>query len=130
MNNTVLLGRVVRDIELRYKGVNQTTIAKFTVAVNRKFKKDEADFINCIAFGKTAEIISQYFSKGSQIGIVGRIQTGSYDAQDGTKRFTTDVIVESFSFVGSSKDNGQAASNDNTEVADDITPVNDETLPF
>ena len=129
MNNTVLLGRVVRDIELQYKGVNQTAIAKFTVAVNRKFKKDEADFINCIAFGKTAEIITQYFSKGSQIGIVGRIQTGSYDAQDGTKRFTTDVIVESFSFVGSSKDNGQAASS-NTEVADDITPVNDETLPF
>ena len=129
MNNTVLLGRVVRDIELQYKGVNQTAIAKFTVAVNRKFKKDEADFINCIAFGKTAEIITQYFSKGSQIGIVGRIQTGSYDAQDGTKRFTTDVIVESFSFVGSSKDNGQAASS-NTEIPDDITPEDDDDMPF
>ena len=130
MNNTVLLGRVVRDIELQYKGVNQTAIAKFTVAVNRKFKKDEADFINCIAFGKTAEIISQYFGKGSQIALTGSIRTGSYDAQDGTKRFTTDVIVESFSFVGSNKDNGQATSNDNTEVADDITPVDDDDMPF
>ena len=130
MNNVAILGYVVRDIELQYKGVNQTAIAKFTVAVNRKFKKDEADFINCIAFGKTAEIITQYFSKGSQIGIVGRIQTGSYDAQDGTKRYTTDVIVESFSFVGSGKDNGQAVSNGNTEVADDIAPVDDKDMPF
>ena len=96
MNQVNLLGRLSKDVDYR---TGNTNIARFTLAVNRKFKRDEVDFINCIAFGKTADIINQYFSKGSQIAISGNIRTGSYEAQDGTKRYTTDVVVETFDFI-------------------------------
>lgn len=96
MNQVNLLGRLSKDVDYRTGNAN---IARFTIAVNRKFKKDEADFINCIAFGKTADIINQYFSKGSQIAISGNIRTGSYEAQDGTRRYTTDIVVETFDFI-------------------------------
>lgn len=96
MNQVNLLGRLSKDVDYRTGNAN---IARFTIAVNRKFKKDEADFINCIAFGKTADIINQYFSKGSQIAINGNIRTGSYEAQDGTRRYTTDIVVETFDFI-------------------------------
>lgn len=131
MNKVALLGRLTRDPELRYTPGNGTAVCKFTLAVNRQFKKDEADFISCVSFGKSAETISQYLLKGSQIAIGGRIQTGSYDAQDGTKRYTTDVVVESFEFVGGSK--GNSSNSDgfgSNNFDDDITPVNDEDMPF
>lgn len=96
MNQVNLLGRLSKDVDYRTGNAN---IARFTLAVNRKFKKDEADFINCIAFGKTADIINQYLSKGSQIAISGNIRTGSYEAQDGTRRYTTDIVVETFDFI-------------------------------
>ncbi len=129
MNTVQLLGRMVKDPDINV--TSNTTVAKFTLAVNR-FKKGEADFINCVAFGKTAENIANFFFKGNQIAIKGRIQTGSYDAQDGTKRYTTDVAVESFEFVGS---NGQAntqgnSSDDAFGAYDDITPVDDGDMPF
>lgn len=98
MNQVNLLGRLSKDVDYR---TGNTNIARFTLAVNRKFKRDEADFINCIAFGKTADIINQYFSKGSQIAISGNIRTGSYEAQDGTRRYTTDIVVETFDFISS-----------------------------
>ena len=132
MNKVVLIGRFTKDPELRYAAGSGTAVTRFTIAVNRQFKKDEADFINCVAWNKTAETIAQYFIKGRPIAIVGHMQTGSYDAQDGTKRYTTDVAVDSFEFVGS---NGQASTQGNSSddafgAYDDITPVDDGDMPF
>ena len=103
INKVVLLGRLTKDPELKYAAGSGTAVCRFTVAINRQFKKDETDFINCVAFGKTGETITQYLTKGRQIAVTGSIRTGSYDAQDGTKRYTTDVIVETFEFVESKK---------------------------
>ena len=103
INKVVLLGCLTKDPELRYAEGSGTAVCRLTVAINRQLKKDEADFINCIAFGKTGETITKYFTKGSKIAITGNIRTGSYDAKDGTKRYTTDVIVETFEFVESKK---------------------------
>ena len=128
MNKVILTnGRLVKDVEL--KGTIAFQIARFTVAVNRQFKKDEADFINCVAFGKKAEIIEKFFEKGSPINIIGRLQTGSYE-KDGVKHFTTDVIVDNFEFVASSKK--VENKTENNMSFDDLTPVNeiDEELPF
>ncbi|EGT3613208.1 single-stranded DNA-binding protein [Clostridium perfringens] len=110
MNITVLVGRLTSDPQVKLAG--DTTVAKFTLAVNR-FKKGEADFINCVAFGKTAENIANFFFKGNQIAIKGRIQTGSYDAQDGTKRYTTDVVVEGFDFIDGNKKDNNTSSDEN-----------------
>lgn len=134
MNSVQLLGRLARDPEVRYTaGENPTAVARFTVACNRKYKKDaeqEADFISCIAFGKTAEFIERYFSKGSSIALNGRIQTGSYTNKDGNKVYTTDVVVESVEFVGSKNNSGgdgkQNGSDDFMNIPDNI----DEALPF
>ena len=132
INSVNLIGRLTKDVDLRFASGSGTTIAKFTLAVPREFKKDETDFINCVAFGKAAETINQYVTKGRQFAVTGRIQTGSYDAQDGTKRYTTDVIVNGFTFVDSN--NGANQNNDNANnsnnVPDDVTPVNDGDMPF
>lgn len=138
INKVVLIGRLTKDPELRFTAGSGMAVSRFTVAVNRQFKKDETDFINCVAFGKTAETISQYLTKGRQIAVIGSIRTGSYDAQDGTKRYTTDVAVESFEFIGS---NGQANNQGNTQentsfdggwdLESDFTPVDDMgDMPF
>lgn len=134
MNKVVLLGRMVKDPELRFTPGSGTAVSRFTVAVNRQFKKDETDFISCVAFGKTAETISQYFVKGQQIAVAGRIQTGSYD-KDGKKVYTTDVVVESFDFVGNSGQADRDYVSDNNAGPfdggfDDITPVDDGDMPF
>ena len=100
MNKVILIGRLTKDPELRYAAGSGTAVCRFTVAINRQFKKDETDFINCVAFGKTGETITQYLTKGRQIAVTGSIRTGSYDAQDGTKRYTTDVVVEQMEFLG------------------------------
>ncbi|MDU1313914.1 MAG: single-stranded DNA-binding protein [Clostridium septicum] len=134
MNKVILIGRLTKDPELNYAASNGTAITRFTLAVNRQFKKDEADFINCIAFGKTGEVIAQYLTKGRQLAITGNIRTGSYDAKDGTKRYTTDVIVESCEFIGNGQ--GNDASNkinntfDNKNFDEDMTPVDDGDMPF
>ena len=103
INKVILLGNLTKEPQLTYAAGSGTAIAKFTLAVSRPLKKNETDFINCIAFGKTGETITKYFTKGSKIAITGNIRTGSYDAKDGTKRYTTDVIVETFEFVESKK---------------------------
>lgn len=105
MNKVILIGRLTKDPELRYAAGSGTAICKFTVAINRQYKKDETDFINCIAFNKLGEAIAQYVTKGMQLAVTGSIRTGSYDGQDGIKRYTTDVIVESFEFIGNSNSN-------------------------
>lgn len=130
MNKVVLIGRLTKDPELRYAAGSGTAVTRFTIAVNRQFKKDEADFINCVAWNKTAETIAQYFTKGRLIAIVGHMQTGSYDAQDGTKRYTTDVAVESFEFVGSNGQANNQGSNNADAFSefggfDDVAPADD-----
>ena len=103
MNNVCIIGRLTKDLETR-TSPSGTTIGKTSIAVNRKFKKEETDFINLIAFNKTAELMSQYLGKGSQVGIDGRIQTGSYDNKDGKKVYTFDVVVDSITFIDSKKE--------------------------
>ncbi|MGN1029761.1 MAG: single-stranded DNA-binding protein [Bacilli bacterium] len=136
MNKVVLIGNLTKDPELNFTAGSGTAVARFTVAVAR-MKKGESDFINCISFGKTAETIAQYFFKGSKIALEGHIQTGSYDAKDGTKRYTTDVIVDRFEFVGNNKnDNQSGVSNNFNQDSNfgsfeaDITPVDDGDMPF
>ena len=105
MNKVILMGRLVRDPEVRYsQGDNATAVARYTLAVNRKFKKDgdpTADFISCVVFGRSAEFTEKYFRKGMQVAISGRIQTGSYTNKDGQKVYTTDVVVEEQEFAES-----------------------------
>lgn len=104
MNKVVLVGRLTRDPEVRYGGANNTAVARFTLAVDRRFKRENepnADFINCIAMGKSAEFIEKYFRKGMKVSICGHIQTGSYTNKDGQKVYTIDVFVEEQEFVES-----------------------------
>ena len=114
MNHIALIGNICKDIEVRYtQGNEPMAVARFSVAVQRKTKNSQgqydSDFISCIAFGKTAENISKFFGKGSKIGVEGRIQTGSYTKQDGTKVYTTDVVVEGFDFCEKAQNTQQYA---------------------
>lgn len=133
MNKVVLIGNLTKDVDLSFAAGSGTAVGRFTVAVAR-MKKGESDFPNCISFGKTAETIAQYFFKGSKIAIEGHIQTGSYDAKDGTKRYTTDVIVDRFEFVGQANNNNQGNTSSNNfnqnNFEDEMTPVDDGDMPF
>lgn len=142
MNSVQLTGRLTRDPDVRYTD-GGLSIARFTLAVNRRFKQEngpDADFISCIAFGKTAEFIEKYFFQGRKMDMNGRIQTGSYTDKDGIKRYTTDIVVENVEF-GESKSAGDksgqqagrptpsqaaAPSDGFMNIPDDI----DEELPF
>lgn len=105
MNKIFLMGRLTRDPEVRHSaGENSMAIARYTIAVDRRFKRDEeatADFIGCVAFGRQAEFAEKYFRQGIKIAISGRIQTGSYVNKDGVKVYTTDVVVEDQEFAES-----------------------------
>lgn len=136
MNSVQIVGRFTRDPDIRYAD-SGTSIARFTLAVDRAYKREEgpgADFISCVAFGKTAEFIEKYFCKGKQIGATGRIQTGSYTNKDGVKVYTTDVVAERVEFVGSKTDTADAGSRKQEEAADgdfmNIPDGFDEELPF
>lgn len=113
MNKVTLIGRLTKDPDVRYsQGENATAIARYTIAVNRRFKRDnepEADFINCVAFGKQGEFAEKYLSKGMKIAVVGRIQTGSYE-KDGVKHYTTDIVVEEHEFCESKGSGSGSAS--------------------
>ena len=102
MNKVVLIGRTTKSPELRYAPGTGTAVCRFTLAVNRPYKKDETDFINCVAFGKIAETIAQYVLKGRQVAITGSIRTGSYENNAGDKIYTTDVVLDGFEFIGNS----------------------------
>ena len=143
MNKVQLVGRLTRDPEIRYsQGENATATARFSVAVNRRFKNSDgnydADFINCVAFGKSAEFVEKYFKKGMAIGLTGRIQTGSYTNKDGQKVYTTDVVVEETEFVeskGASNTDNSNASRPTPSALNNSDFVNipdgvDEELPF
>ncbi|BCN29542.1 single-stranded DNA-binding protein [Anaeromicropila herbilytica] len=140
MNKVILMGRLTRNPEVRYsQGTKSMAIARYIIAVNR-FRKnngqEEADFIPCVAFDKSAEFAEKYFSQGSKITIVGRIQTGSYTNKEGVKVYTTEVIVEEQEFAesknarnteGSSRPvPGQADANGFMNIPEDL----DEELPF
>lgn len=127
MNNVSLMGRLVKDVDLNYIAGSGKAKGTFTIAVQRKFKKDEANFINCVVFGKTAEIISQYIFKGTMIGITGNIRNNNYKKKDGTMAYTTNVIVENFTFCDSSKKNSN--SNNNLNL-DDLNFIDDGENPF
>lgn len=111
MNKVILMGRLTRDPEIRYsQGENATAIARYTLAVDRRFNRNgdenSADFIGCVAFGKSAEFAERYLHKGTKIAITGRIQTGSYTNRDGVKVYTTDVVVEDQEFAESKNSAG------------------------
>ena len=125
MNKTILIGRTTKDIDLRYTtGEKQTAVARFTLAVNRFRKDDGADFISCVAFGKTAENMDRYVHKGDKVGIIGHIQTGSYE-KDGRKIYTTDVIVEETEFLSS-----QRQTEPHKTTSDYYEPLRDDDIPY
>ena len=142
MNKVILMGRLTRDPEVRYsQGENSTAIARYTLAVDRRFRRNNdgeqsADFIGCVAFGRSAEFAEKYFRQGLKVIVTGRIQTGSYTNKEGQKVYTTDVVVEENEFAESKKsdDNAPAYSaptpmpggNGFMNIPDGI----DEELPF
>ena len=122
MNKIILIGRLTKDPEVRSTSTGITT-ANFTVAAQRPFKnkngEQEADFLPCVAFRNSADFISKYFKKGSMICVEGRVQTRNYDAQDGTKRYVTEVIVENAEFVGG-KNEGSSSSRSTSSGFEDM----------
>ena len=146
MNEVILMGRLTRDPEVRYsQGENATAVARYTLAVDRRFNRNNdeqtADFINCVAFGRSGEFAEKYLHKGTKIAITGRIQTGSYTNKDGVRVYTTDVVVEDQEFAESknaSAANGgyaPAERNDSAPAAAGDGFMNipdgiDEELPF
>lgn len=143
MNKIILMGRLTRDPEVRYsQGENATAIARYTLAVDRRFKRDNsdqtADFIQCVAFGKSGEFAEKYFKQGTKVVVTGRIQTGSYTNKDGQKVYTTDVVVEDQEFAESKRsDSTENAPQAKTASASDagdgfmnIPDGIDEELPF
>lgn len=130
MNKVILIGRLVADPEIRYTQSGKT-VASYRLAVDRPFKQDgqqEADFINCVAWGKTGEFAGNYLRKGTKIAVEGRIQTGSYE-KDGVKHYTTDIVVDRHEFC-ESRSSGQAATA-NSNAGQAFTDMDDDgDLPF
>ena len=130
MNNVTLIGRLTKDATVRYTtGDKPMAIARFTLAVDREGKKDEADFISCVAFGKTAEFVEKYVNKGRLIGIVGHIQTGSYE-KDGKKVYTTDVIADRIQGLEAKKVNDEPVKEDVPATPEGFERLTDDDIPF
>ena len=135
INNTVLVGRMVRDAELRYTPQNQA-VATFTLAVNRNFKSQngerEADFINCVIWRQQAENLANWAKKGALIGITGRIQTRNYENQQGQRVYVTEVVAENFQLLESQKERGnQAQANSQPDFGrHGPLDISDDDLPF
>lgn len=142
MNKVIIMGRLTRDPEIRYsQGENSLAVGRFTLAVDRKFKKDgdqqTADFISCLSFGKVAEFEEKYFKQGTKVIITGRIQTGNYTNKDGQKVYTTEVVVEEQEFAESKRDGesstqggGRPSPSDANNGFMNIPEGLDEELPF
>ncbi|MBU5481868.1 single-stranded DNA-binding protein [Blautia sp. MSJ-19] len=148
MNKVILMGRLTRDPEVRYsQGDNATAVARFTLAVDRRIKRDNeasVDYINCVSFGRSAEFAEKYFRKGTKIVVAGRIQTGSYTNKDGQKVYTTDIVIEEQDFAESkatsqqnNSGNGQNTSNNRQAQQpkpqtspDGFMSADDDDLPF
>jgi single-strand DNA-binding protein len=135
------MGRLTKDVEIR-QTPNNLSVARFTIAVNRRFAKDggqQADFINCIAWRKTGEFIARYFQKGSMIAVVGSIQSRSWDGNDGKKQYATEVIVDEVYFTGSKAESSTGGNTDlsdsglddlNSQYGEDFATIGEEDLPF
>ena len=141
MNKVILMGRLTRDPEVRYsQGENATAVARYTLAVDRRFRRNNdgeqsADFIGCVAFGKSAKFAEKYFRQGIKVVVTGRIQTGSYTNKDGQKVYTTDVVVEDQEFAESKATSQQNQQNNSTPASDSDGFMNipdgiDEEMPF
>lgn len=149
MNKVTLIGRLTKDPELRYTPGAGTAVTTITLAIDRRFSKDgqkEADFIPVVIWGKQAESTAQYITKGKLIGIAGRIQTRSYDAKDGTKRYVTEVVAEEVQFIewgdnarggnnsprsnNDFNNNNYGGGNDFGSGFEDMTPVDEGDIPF
>lgn len=142
MNKVMLLGRLTKAPEIRYSQANNSIIANFTLAVNRKYVKEgeerQADFISIVAFGKTAEFTQKYFKKGMQIALCGRIQTRNYDDTNGQKRYVIEVIAEEVEFADTPKKtddsilyaNHPSNIEQNVDTGSDVIANDDDDLPF
>lgn len=137
MNKVILMGRLTRDPEVRYSaGDNSTAVARYTLAVNRRFKRDNeptADFVPCVAFGKAAEFTEKWFRQGMQVAISGRIQTGSYTNREGRKIYTTEVVLEEQEFAESKRESQQGQQAPPKYDGDGFMNIPegiDEELPF
>lgn len=128
MNKVILCGRLTKDPDVRYsQGENEMAIARYNLAVDRRGKDKETDFISCVAFGKSGEFAEKYLRKGMKILVSGRIQTGSYKNKDGQTVYTTDVVVEEHEFCESKKDSGDAPAAGDDEF---MKIENNDNLPF
>lgn len=130
MNNISIIGRMGKDVEISTSQAKGTSIGKFSVGVTRKFDKTITDWFNCVAFGKTAEVIEQYIKKGNQIGVTGEIQFGSYENKEGIKVYTTTLMVANFDFVGGNKTETATSNSKQGNFEEDMTPVDDDCMPF
>ena len=139
MNNVILIGRLTRDVELRYT-TSGTAVVRFNLAVDRRMSKEKrqqamaqnqptADFISCTAWNKTAELIANYMKKGSRLGVEGRIQTGSYE-KDGQRVYTTDVIVNQIEFLDPANNQNTGQNFGGQGDVEGFFPINDEDVPF
>lgn len=131
MNKVILIGNLTKDIELQTTN-SGVIVGKFTLAVSRRFANAngdrETDFINIVVWRELAENCAKYLSKGSKCGVVGEMQTRSYDAQDGTKRYVTEVMANEVEFLNTRAKEEGAENEPNTKP--DLTPIDDDTLPF
>ena len=128
MNKVVLMGRLTRDPETRYTQGNNTAVCSFSLAVNRRVKQEgqpDADFINVVAWAKTAEFVGKYFTKGQQVAVVGRIQTRNYDDKEGKKVFVTEVVAEEVYFADSKKEQSNVTTSEGFMAVE-----GDSGLPF
>lgn len=139
MNKVILMGRLTREPEVRYSsGAEPLAVARYTLAVNRRFKRKdepEADFIPCVALGKSGEFAEKYFRKGQLVGVIGRLQVRSWEDKEGKKHWTTEVIVEEPYFAESKKNSNAAAPKEGGQApADGFYPIDesveDDDLPF
>ncbi len=139
MNKVTLIGRLTKDPEVRYSSGSQTAVARFSLAIDRAKKANGedggTDFPNIVAFGKTAELVEKYVTKGQQIAVEGRIQTGSYE-RDGVKHYTTDIVAERVEFLGKKEQSSDALpkgiekAKDGDNVYDVFSNITDDDIPF
>lgn len=133
MNKVELIGRLTKDVDVRYTQSSNTLVANFSLAVNRRFVKQgeerQADFIKIIAWGKTGEFCSKYFTKGQQVAIVGRIQTRTWEDDQGQKHYVTEVVAEEVYFAGDKKNSSESANTSTTDNVDYGAFAGDD-LPF
>lgn len=140
MNKVILMGRLTKDPEVRYTQTNNTLVASFSLAVNRRFAKQgeerQADFVNIVAWSKTGEFCSKYFKKGQQVGVIGRIQTRNWEDDQGQRHYITEVVAEEAYFADSKRDgSADTSSFENTfgstvSEASEFTTSSDDELPF